>query len=122
RVAGDMVETKAGDRFPADLTVWTTGRVGPPVADAIDALATNKKRQWLVRPTLQSTNEDTVFALGDCAYLQDDPAPPTAQAASEQAEHLAVQVPRYLAGDAPTAFEFKDKGTLLSLGDAGALG
>jgi len=122
KVTDEVVETKAGDRFPADLTVWATGRVGPPVAADIDALATNKKRQWLVRPTLQTTNDDTIFALGDCAYLQDDPAPPTAQAASEQAEHLAAQLPRYLAGHSPAAFEFKDKGTLLSLGDAGALG
>lgn len=122
RVTADAVETDDGERFAANLTVWATGRVGPPVGDNIEALATNKKRQWHVRPTLQTTDHDSVFALGDCAYLTDNPAPPTAQAASEQARHLATELPRYLAGDKPAPFEFKDQGTLLSLGAAGTLG
>src|SRR5699024_10594009 len=106
------VETDGGEHFDADLAIWATGRVGPPIGDDIEALATNKKRQWQVRPTLQTTDFDAIFALGDCAYASDDPAPPTAQAASEQAEHLATELPRYLAGETPAAFQFQDKGTL----------
>lgn len=122
RITADAVETDGGESFAADLAIWTTGRVGPPLGDDIEALATNKKRQWQVRPTLQTADYDAIFALGDCAYVSDNPAPPTAQAASEQAEHLAAELPRYLAGDTPVDFQFKDKGTLLSLGDAGSLG
>lgn len=122
KVARDAVETDAGEHFDADLTVWAVGRVGPPVGDDIEALATNKKRQWLVRDTLQTTNYDSIFALGDCAYVDDDPVPPTAQVASAQAKHLTVQLPRYMSGHSLAAFEFKDQGTLLSLGDAGSLG
>ncbi|MDN5939220.1 MAG: FAD-dependent oxidoreductase, partial [Salinisphaera sp.] len=122
KVTADAVETEDGECFPADVTVWATGRVGPPVADDIDALATNEKRQWRVRPTLQSIDNDAVFALGDCACIDDDPAPPTAQAASEQAEHLAGQLPRYLGGARPEDFTFQDKGTLLSLGGGGSVG
>lgn len=122
KVTDEAVETDSGERFPADLTVWATGRVGPPVGDDIQALATNKKRQWQVRRTLQTIEHDSVFALGDCAYVADDPAPPTAQAASEQARHLATELPRYLAGNAPAQFTFQDQGTLLSLGAAGNVG
>lgn len=121
-VTENAVKTDAGESFIADMTIWATGRVGPPVADDIDALSTNKKRQWRVRRTLQSLDSEAVFALGDCSYIDDDPAPPTAQAASEQAAHLAEQLPRYLAGDTPEPFMFKDKGTLLSLGGAGSVG
>lgn len=96
--------------------------MGPPVADRIKALEINKKRQWKVRPTLQTTASDAIFAMGDCAYIEDDPAPPTAQAASEQAEHLAAELPRYLRGETPVDFTFEDKGTLLSLGEAGSVG
>src|SRR5699024_8902883 len=99
-----------------------TGRVGPPVADDIEALATNKKRQWQVRTTLQSVDHDAIFAFGDCSYIVDDPAPPTSQAANEQAEHLATELPRFLSGETPAAFEFKDKGTLMALGAAGNVG
>lgn len=122
RVTGDRVDTDAGDSFTADLTVWAAGRVGPPIADRIEGLSTNKKRQWRVRPTLQSIDSERIFVLGDCSYIDDEPAPPTAQAASEQAEYLATQLPRYLADKCLEPFEFKDKGTLLSLGDAGSVG
>lgn len=122
RVDRDRLTTDGGDEFPADLTIWAAGRVGPPVADSIDALATNKKRQWRVKPTLQSVDSDHVFALGDCSVIDDEPAPPTAQAASEQAEHLAKELPRFLAGETPAPFVYEDKGTLLSLGEAGSVG
>lgn len=122
KVTANAVETQDGNRFPADITIWATGRVGPPVAGDVDVLATNKKRQWRVRQTLQSIDNEAVFALGDCAYIDDDPAPPTAQAASEQAEHLAAQLPRYLNGAQPKNFAFEDKGTLLSLGKGGSVG
>ncbi|GAB3682108.1 NAD(P)/FAD-dependent oxidoreductase [Salinisphaera aquimarina] len=122
KVSADAVETEEGARFTADMTIWATGRVGPPVAGDIQALSTNKKRQWRVRKTLQSLDSDAVFALGDCSYIDDEPAPPTAQAASEQAAHLAKQLPRYLAGETLEPFSFTDQGTLLSLGEAGSVG
>lgn len=114
---------KAGEeQFSAHMTVWATGRVGPPVADHIQSLATNKKRQWLVRPTLQTRDHDHVFALGDCSYCESEPAPPTAQVASEQAEYLARAIPKILAGEAVSKFVYEDKGSLLSLGGGGSLG
>lgn len=121
-VHAGAVETTDGGHFPANLTVWATGRVGPPVAGEIESLATNKKRQWRVKQTLQTSAANAVFALGDCAYIENEPVAPTAQAASEQAQHLATELPRYLDGDEPGPFEFKDKGTLLSLGEAGTVG
>lgn len=114
---------KAGEQeFDAHMTVWATGRVGPPVAEDIQALATNKKRQWLVRQTLQSRDYDHIFALGDCSYCEAAPVPPTAQAASEQAEYLANAIPRVLKGHKVAVFTYEDKGTLLSLGGSGNLG
>ena len=122
RVAPDHVETNDGRRFDSQLTVWATGRVGPPVVDEIATLCANDKRQWRVRKTLQSLTSRDVFALGDCAAVEGSEAPPTAQAASEQATHLARELPRYCAGEMPRAFEYRHKGTLMSLGAAGAVG
>lgn len=122
RVATDHVETADGRRFDSQLTVWATGRVGPPVAESIAALTTNDKRQWQARDTLQSFASHDIFALGDCAEVDGSQAPPTAQAASEQASHLATEIPRYCAGQTPRAFVYEHKGTLMSLGAAGAVG
>lgn len=122
RVGAHEVKTKDGTRYPSDLAVWTTGTVGPPVADRIATLETNKKRQWLVKPTLQTTLSDAIFALGDCCAAEDDPAPTTAQAASEQAAHLVDALPRWLNdGKPPEPFTFENKGTLLSLGAGGTV-
>ncbi|HET7312810.1 MAG TPA: hypothetical protein VFJ08_00470, partial [Salinisphaera sp.] len=79
-----------------------------------------------VHKTLQSFASRDIFALGDCAAIDGGQAPPTAQAASEQATHLARELPRYCAGqctdNTPRAFEYQHKGTLMSLGSAGAVG
>lgn len=122
RVSESAVSVDDGADFPADITVWATGQVGPPIADHIAALPTNKKQQWLVQDTLQSKRSNDIFALGDCAYIEASPSPPTAQAASEQAEHLGSELIEYLAGRKPKPFNFQDKGTLLSFGEAGSIG
>lgn len=121
-VSPEAATTGDGSEFPAQLTVWATGRVGPPIAGQTKALETNKKRQWRVGPTLQTNASEAIFAFGDCAYCEDEPAPPTAQAASEQAEYLATTIPRFLRGAELEPFEYQDQGTLLSLGEAGSLG
>ncbi len=121
RLTADDVQTKDGTLYPSDLTVWTTGTVGPPVSEQIGSLETNKRGQWLVTSTLQTTTSNAIFALGDCCALKDDPAPTTAQAAGEQAEHLIANLPRWLAGEPVAHFKFQNKGTLLSLGAGGSI-
>jgi len=67
-----------------------------------------------------------VFALGDCASLTPEnherPLPPTAQVATQQAEHLARHLPGWLAGAPMPEFAFRDFGSLVSLSDYGAFG
>ncbi|MBS63730.1 FAD-dependent oxidoreductase [Salinisphaera sp.] len=122
QVQADGVKTESGDRFDADMTVWAAGRVGPPLASRIDALATNDAQQWLIRDTLQSRDYDDIFAIGDCSACPQAEWPATAQVASQQAEHLSEQITAYLDGRAPTAFSFGDKGMLMSFGNGGDLG
>lgn len=121
RVTPGAVETEDGATHASDLTVWTTGTVGPEIASRIGALPTNDKRQWLVRRSLQSKASEAVFALGDCAVIEESPAPPTAQAASEQAAHLSRTIPAWLGGAAPEPFEYRNRGTVLSLAEGGSV-
>ncbi len=121
-VEADGVVSQDGTRLDSDLTVWAAGRIGPPLAVHIDALACNDTQQWLVGDTLQSRDHADIFALGDCSAGEPASWPATAQVASQQAEHLATQIMAYIDGDAPAAFVFKDKGLLMSFGDGGDLG
>lgn len=115
-----------GRTLRSTLTVWAAGIQGPPVLQQMDGLELNKMRQVLVRPTLQSTVDDRVFAIGDCAALAPSqgsaPVPPKAQAAQQQARFLADALPSVLRGQSLPAFEYHDKGSLVSLGHRNAVG
>ena len=64
--------------------------------------------------------------MGDCAYLvpagHDRPVPPRAQAAHQQASHLIKQIPRRLAGEPLKPFDYRDFGSLVSLGEYSTVG
>jgi len=92
----------------------------------LDGLEVSPARQLVVRPTLQTTRDDDVFAMGDCAYLVQEgetrPVPPRAQAAHQQASHLLKQIARRLAGQPIEPFRYRDFGSLVSLGEFSTIG
>ena len=76
--------------------------------------------------TLQTTRDDDIFAIGDCAACpwpgHDHPVPPRAQAAHQQASHLAKQLPRRIAGEPLAEWRYRDFGSLVSLGHYSTVG
>lgn len=125
-VRADCVMLKGSERIPADLTVWAAGVQGPEVLEGLDGLETNRRRQLVVHPTLQTTRDANIFALGDCAACQPDPdappVPPKAQAAQQQAELLARSLQRHVAGKSLLEFHYQERGNLISLGRDKAIG
>jgi NADH dehydrogenase len=81
-----------GVRVEAQLKVWAAGVKGPDVLASLDGLEHNKTQQLCVRPSLQTTVDADIYAIGDCAGLtppgETRPLPPTAQVAHQQALHL----------------------------------
>src|SRR5690606_28260712 len=53
--------------LPAELVVWAAGVKAPEFLTRLDGLETNRINQLLVRQTLQTTLDDDIFAIGDCA-------------------------------------------------------
>jgi NADH:ubiquinone reductase (H+-translocating) len=125
-VGPDGVHLAGGDFIPSDLVVWAAGVHGPPVLRDLDGLETSPSGQLVVRPTLQTTRDDNVFAMGDCAWLVPDgetrPIPPRAQAAHQQASHLLRQLGRRLEGRPVEPFVYHDFGSLVSLGEFSTIG
>ncbi|VWB42978.1 pyridine nucleotide-disulfide oxidoreductase [Burkholderia lata] len=115
-----------GSFAEADLMVWAAGVKAPDFMQALDGLDTNRANQIVVGPTLQATGDEHVFAIGDCASLLPDgherPLPPTAQVATQQAEHLAKHLPAWLDGKPIPPFAFHDFGALVSISDYDAFG
>jgi NADH:ubiquinone reductase (H+-translocating) len=56
-----------GQRVEAALVVGAAGVKAPDVVSKLDGLEVNHRGQIMVRPTLQSKEDDSVFALGDCS-------------------------------------------------------
>jgi NADH dehydrogenase len=84
-VLADGVRLADGEIVPSELVVWSAGVKAPPFLAEIDGLETNRINQLVLRQTLQTTRDDSIFALGDCASCPrpgfPQPVPPRAQAA-----------------------------------------
>jgi NADH dehydrogenase len=79
-----------------------------------------------VTPTLQTSADPSIFAIGDCAACPREghttPVPPRAQAAHQRAAHLVKQLRRQLAGQKLEPFVYRDFGSLVSLGKYSTVG
>jgi NADH dehydrogenase len=123
RVTGITAEglTLADGSFVAsELVVWAAGVKAPQVLQQLDGLEINRINQLVVEPTLQTTRDPNIFALGDCAACprpgSPAPVPPRAQAAHQQASHMGRQIERRLRGQTLQPYVYRDFGSLVSLG------
>ena len=122
------VQLASGEFLPAELVVWAAGIRAPACLHNLDGLESNEINQLVVKPTLQTTRDDKVFVFGDCAAAPwlGEPAgtliPPRAQAAHQQAIHLAKQLHNRLEGKPLADFHYHDFGSLVSLGENWAVG
>jgi NADH dehydrogenase len=125
-VRPDGVRLADGDFIPSELVVWAAGVKGPDFLKDLDGLETTRNNQLVVTPTLQTTRDADVFAIGDCAFLVNPadgkPIPPRAQAAHQQATHLLRQMRRRLDGKPLEPFKYRDFGSLVSLGEYSTVG
>lgn len=125
KVTEDHVVTKSGKKFESNITVWAAGIKAPVVLQNNDGLETNQLNQLLVKETLQTTRDDDIFALGDCAsckWTDEKQIPPRAQAAHQQATHLVKGLESHIRNDQLPAFKYKDYGSLVSLGEYSTVG
>lgn len=107
-----------------DINVWAAGIKAPPFLAEL-GLTTNKKNQIEVKSTLQSVDDEKIFALGDCASCpmgESGTVPPRAQAAHQQAKLLAKNLVNKLEGKPLADFRYRDHGSLVSLARYDAVG
>ena len=125
-VTAESLLTSSGQVIPASLKVWAAGIRAPGFLKDIDGLETNRINQLVVRPTLQTTHDDDIFAFGDCAACPqpgtDRNVPPRAQAAHQQASLLAKSLKLRIEGKALPEYTYKDYGSLISLSHFSAVG
>jgi NADH dehydrogenase len=126
-VLADGVRLASGEVVPAELVVWAAGVKAPDVLKDLDGLETNRINQLVVLPTLATTRDENIFAIGDCAacpWLGKDGVlvPPRAQAAHQQASHMVKQIVHRLEGRPLMLWRYRDFGSLVSLGHFSTVG
>jgi NADH dehydrogenase len=114
----DGLETKSGERIHADIMVWAAGIKAPDFLKDIAGLETNRINQLEVKNTLQTTHDDDIFVIGDCAACtQEDGSkvPPRAQSAHQMASLCFSNIVAKMNGRELKPYVFKDHGSLVSL-------
>ncbi|GAA6135199.1 NAD(P)/FAD-dependent oxidoreductase [Oceaniserpentilla sp. 4NH20-0058] len=110
--------TKDGLIIDAELKIWAAGVKAPQWMSNLGGLETNRVNQLVVKPSLQTTLDECIFAIGDCSFMLQDngtPVPPRAQAAHQQAYHVYKNLVRISEAREPKAYVYKDKGSLVNL-------
>ena len=126
-VTAEGVQLAGGALIPAELVVWAAGVRAPDFLRNLAGLETNRLNQLVVTPTLQTTRDPNIFALGDCAAApwhgrEGITVPPRAQAAHQQASYLVRQLRRRLRGQPLAPWRYRDFGSLVSLGEYSTVG
>lgn len=104
--------------IPAEIKVWAAGIKAPDFLANLDGLETNRANQLVVERTLQTTRDENIFVIGDCAACPQDNeqlVPPRAQAAHQQATTMVKTLTRRLQGKPPLEYTYVDYGSLINL-------
>ncbi|GKW10488.1 MULTISPECIES: NAD(P)/FAD-dependent oxidoreductase [Pectobacterium] len=119
------LNTKDGEFIDADLMVWAAGIKAPDAMKDIAGLETNRINQLVVEPTLQTTRDPNIFAIGDCASCPQEGGgfvPPRAQAAHQMASRCHSNIIALLNGQTLKPYVYKDHGSLVSLSKFSTVG
>jgi NADH:ubiquinone reductase (H+-translocating) len=125
-ITKEGVKLSSGEFIQAEMVVWAAGIKAPDFLKDIDGLESDRINRLVVRDTLQTTRDDNIFAIGDCAcYLlpQDGmPTPPRAQTAHQMASLVQKAVSARLKNKALPKFKYRDFGNLVNLSEYGTVG
>ena len=119
-VSAQGVRTASGKLVRGDFTVWAAGIRCPEVLKDLGGLESNRLNQLVVKATLQTTRDDDIYAIGDCAaapWIEGRTVPPRAQAAHQQSSHLVTTLLK-----SPQPYRYRDFGSLVSLGHYDTIG
>ena len=117
---GETMTLRDGSQMKTKNFIWTAGVTGVAIAGiAPEAIIANLNR-FSVNRFNQVRGYDTIFAIGDIAYMETEAYPTghpqMAQPAIQQGKLLANNFKRLLNGNAMHAFRYKNKGEMATIG------
>ncbi|HEY5715945.1 MAG TPA: FAD-dependent oxidoreductase, partial [Psychromonas sp.] len=97
----------------------------PDFMKEIAGLETNRVNQLVVKDTLQTTLDDNIYAIGDCASCAlpgGGFVPPRAQSAHQMASLVAKNIKASLKNKPLSPYKYTDYGSLVSLSNYSTVG
>ncbi|OQV13886.1 putative NADH dehydrogenase [Hypsibius exemplaris] len=92
KVTENWVELKSGQVIPCGMVVWSTGLAPRDLVRELN-VPKNKAGQIVVNRHMQLVEdplpEGSVFSIGDCSFISEQPLPCTAQVAEREGRYLA---------------------------------
>lgn len=124
-VTANEIKTDSGRVIPAAIKVWAAGIKAPDFLNNL-GLETNSINQLVVKQSLQTTQNDDIYALGDCCAClwvgHEGTVPPRAQAAHQMASLTYKSIVRRMKGKSIPDYHYHDHGSLVSLGKYSTVG
>jgi NADH dehydrogenase len=115
--------TVGGDRIAARSVFWAAGVEASPLARTL-GVPLDKAGRVLVEEDLTIPGRPEAFVIGDLASLRQRggaPVPGVAPAAIQEGRFAAGQIARRLRGLPPERFQYRDRGSLATIGRAAAV-
>jgi len=116
---GKIASLSSGVTIPSSTVIWAAGVIGNKIDGLTDELWVANNR-ILVNRYNQVQGLNNVFALGDIAFMKTDKYPnghpQVANVAMNQAKLLSVNLKKLIAAKELTQYEYKDLGTMATIG------
>ncbi|CAM3537153.1 NAD(P)/FAD-dependent oxidoreductase [Zobellia roscoffensis] len=117
---GEQVTLKDGSVLKTKNFIWTAGVTGAAIEGFASHILVERLNRYKVNRFNQVEGYNTVFAIGDIAYMETEDFPrghpQVAQPAIQQGELLANNLEKLLEGKEMKPFTYVDKGTMATIG------
>ncbi len=117
---GDKLITNNGLTFRSRNFIWTAGVTGASIPGIKEESMHEPLNRYRVNRFNQVKGYPKIFALGDIAYMETERYPnghpQVAQPAIQQGKHLAKNLKLLEKGSSMLPFEYRDKGSLATIG------
>ena len=114
---GRQVRLRSGEVIPTCTLIWAAGVRSERLMDKL-GLEQKGRGRVVVEQTLQIPGYPEAFVAGDCVYLEEDgkPLPMMAPVAIQQGKTAARNIERLITGKSVEAFDYRDPGSLATIG------
>ena len=123
-VSPTRVKLKSGEEIKAHTLVWGAGLQGNPLVQSL-GIELERGNRIGVGPELTLPDHPEVYVVGDVAAISDAKAeqvlPQLGSVALQSGEHAGEAIADRIAGKEPKQFEYKDKGTMATIGRGAAV-